>query len=75
MLAFDLTRRVWNKPWGYIIAYRIETAKKLLLSTPKSIAEIAYECGFASSSAFICRFKAHTGKTPLVFRSEALKNF
>ena len=55
----------------YVISKRIENAKKMLLSTDKSIAEIGYECGFASSSAFISHFKVQTGKTPFVFRNEA----
>ena len=64
--------REFGKSLGdYVIAYRIENAKRLLLSTKKSITEIGYECGFASSSAFICHFKALTGKTPLAFRNEA----
>ena len=59
----------------YIISCRIENAKKLLLSTRSSIAEIGYECGFASSSAFICHFKKLTGKTPLAYRNEAFEKF
>ena len=58
----------------YMITCRVENAKKLLLSTEKSMAEIGYECGFASSSAFISHFRALTGKTPLMFRKEALKS-
>ncbi len=57
---------------AYVMTCRIENAKKLLLSTQKSVAEIGYECGFASSSAFISRFKKLTGKTPLVFRKEII---
>lgn len=73
-LAKLMTREFGTSLGNYIMSYRIETAKTLLLSTQKSIAEIGYECGFASSSAFICHFKKLTGKTPLVFRNEVLEN-
>lgn len=56
-----------------VISKRIESAKTLLLSSDKTVAEIAYECGFASSSAFICNFKSRTGKTPSAFRRVALE--
>ena len=56
----------------YILKHRVEEAKRLLLSTKESIAEIGYECGFASSSAFISCFKKNTGKTPFLFRRIAL---
>ncbi len=69
-----MTRELGSSLSAYIMARRIENAKKLLLSTEKSMAEIGYECGFASSSAFIHHFKELTGKTPRVFRSEALEN-
>ena len=72
-LAKLVTRELGGSLSSYIMAQRIENAKKLLLSTEKSMAEIGYECGFASSSAFISRFKALTGKTPRVFRCEALE--
>lgn len=59
----------------YVISKRVENAKKLLLSTKSSVAEIGYECGFASSSAFIYHFGKLTGKTPLTYRNEAFENF
>jgi len=74
-LAKIMMREFGTSLGNYIISHRIENSKRLLLSTYKSVAEIGYECGFASSSAFISHFKALTGKTPLVFRSEALKEF
>lgn len=71
-----LMRREFGMSLGdYVISARVENAKKLLLSTKKSITEIGYECGFPSSSAFIFYFKAITGKTPLAFRNEAFLIF
>ena len=71
-----LMRREFGMSLGdCVISARIENAKRLLLSTKKSITEIGYECGFSSSSAFIFHFKALTGKTPFVFRNEAFLVF
>ena len=48
----------------YITLLRISEAEKLLLSTEKSITEIALSCGFSSTSHFISRFKTQKGITP-----------
>ncbi len=52
----------------YISYLRIENAKRLLRDTTKTIADIALECGFTSSTAFIRLFKKHVGVTPGVYR-------
>ncbi len=54
-------------PAKYIQQYRIDKAKELLVSTEKSIDEIAHLVGFANSSYFCKVFKSFTGKTPLDF--------
>lgn len=74
-LAKLMTREFGMSLGDYVISKRIENAKKLILSTKSSIAEIGYECGFASSSAFISHFRKLTGKTPLAYRNEAFENF
>lgn len=48
----------------YVTLTRLNAAEKLLLSSAKSITEIALSCGFSSTSHFISRFKAHNGITP-----------
>lgn len=48
----------------YITLIRLNEAEKLLLSSEKSITEIALSCGFSSTSHFISRFKAQKGITP-----------
>ncbi|KQC30106.1 helix-turn-helix domain-containing protein [Flagellimonas eckloniae] len=55
----------------FILMYRIEEAKRLLLSdTHKNfnIASIAYDSGFNSISSFNTAFKKLTGTTPLAFQ-------
>jgi len=54
-------------PAKYIQTYRIDKAKELLISTEKSIEEIAVAVGFANSSYFCKVFKSVTGSTPLEF--------
>jgi len=58
--------------YDYINSYRVEAAKKLLLSfnsQQKTILEIVYEVGFSSKSVFNNAFKKHTGVTPTEFRN------
>lgn len=58
----------------YINFLRISKAEKLLLSSEKSIADIAMESGFSTSSYFISKFKAYKGLTPKEFRRNIEKN-
>ena len=48
----------------YIQSVRIETAKDLLSDTDLTLSEVAYKCGFSSSSYFSRNFKNATGKSP-----------
>lgn len=51
----------------YVNKTRIEKAKMLLVTTTKSVEEIAYAVGFESPKYFFRVFKALTGQTPLSF--------
>lgn len=48
----------------YILQYRIERSKEMLLKDGKKIYEIAAECGFMSSQHFSRVFRQETGMTP-----------
>ena len=48
----------------YVTLLRLNEAERLIISSNKSITEIAYACGFASTSHFIARFKSQKGITP-----------
>ncbi len=50
---------------------RLDNAKKLLLTTDKAIAEIAFESGYSDACYFISEFRKKSGITPKQFR---LKN-
>lgn len=55
--------------YGELLLFiRIEHAKKMLLTTSKSITEIGFDCGFTDSSYFIKRFKETVGITPKKYR-------
>ena len=52
-------------------SYRVSMAQNLLVSTGKSISEIAYECGFKNQSSFNRIFLKHSGVIPSEFRHNA----
>jgi AraC family transcriptional regulator len=54
-------------PHQYIIALRVDRAKKLLLQEKLSIADIAYTVGFANQSHLNLHFKRLVGVTPKQF--------
>ena len=56
-----------------LLSYRIEAAKRLLLTTDKSITEIALESGFTDSSYFIKKFRLESGMTPLKYKNNHLR--
>ena len=55
-------------PHRYLISLRIEKARRLLEKTSVSIAEIAYECGFAHQEHLTRLFHRHCGTTPAAYR-------
>lgn len=57
----------------YIIKYRIQMSKNLLLTTKSDINTIAWKCGFNSVPLFIKTFKDHTGVTPKKYRSKSFE--
>ncbi|MGF7037605.1 helix-turn-helix domain-containing protein [Mucilaginibacter lappiensis] len=66
----DLLKKETGKnTQDHIHFYLIEEAKNLLLSTDKSVGEIAYALGFEYPQYFNKLFKQKTGKTPIEFRS------
>ncbi len=54
----------------YITFLRLREAEKLLLSSDKSITDIASRSGFSTSSYFISKFKKYKGMTPRQFREK-----
>ena len=57
-----------TSPHRYVMTRRLDRAQSLLLSSDKSLAEIAMDTGFASQSHFTTAFGRLTGSTPAEYR-------
>lgn len=55
-------------PFDYLINIRIDCAQNMLLTTNRSITDIAFTCGFNDSSYFSRQFRKRTGISPNEFR-------
>ena len=53
--------------------FRMRQALREVENSDKTITEIAYDNGFSGSSAFITKFRAQFGCTPLVYRRKKLQ--
>lgn len=56
-------------PHQYLLAQRVERAKKLLIEKQLPIVDISYQLGFASQSHFAATFRRFTKVTPKVYRN------
>jgi YesN/AraC family two-component response regulator len=61
-------RHTYHTIIEYIIKYRLIISKQLLISTSKSIGEIAEHVGMCNQSYFSMIFKKHEGITPKEYR-------
>ena len=57
----------------YMIEYRVSQALFMLDNTDKSITEIAFQSGFASTSYFIAKFKEKMNVTPREYKKQKSK--
>ncbi|WP_417389085.1 substrate-binding domain-containing protein [Gimesia sp.] len=57
-------------PANEIRRIKIERARQLLISTDKTVEQIADSTGFCASGQFCFAFKKHVGQTPLEFRRQ-----
>ncbi|RZQ61297.1 AraC family transcriptional regulator [Amycolatopsis suaedae] len=55
-------------PGRFLSALRLAEAKRLLLSTPNSVADISHQVGYNSVGTFSTRFSARVGISPTLFR-------
>ena len=63
----DITGRT---PINYLNYYRIERAAEALVSTYKSITEIALGCGYNDPSYFVKQFRRYKGECPRSWRAK-----
>ena len=64
-------RAVGIPPGRFLTAVRIQEAKRLLLSTPLSVGEIAARVGYSSIGTFSAKFKSSVGLSPTDYRDVA----
>lgn len=55
-------------PHEYLLSYRLKQAKQLLVTTSRSVEQIAEQCGFNSASHFARAFRKSNGMSPSAFR-------
>ncbi|MFC5653557.1 helix-turn-helix transcriptional regulator [Paenibacillus solisilvae] len=60
-------------PQDYLMIYRVERAKQLLLSTELAVATVAEQVGFHQTPYFSACFRKLTGITPMQYRKQFAK--
>lgn len=73
-LAHAFKEHIGYSPMQYIIRRRIGEAQNLLISTDRSITDIALSCGYNNSNYFQSVFKNLMGMTPGQYRRDWVKN-
>src|SRR5262249_37775930 len=65
----QLFREVTGTSWSsHLTRLRVDYARQLLRETQRSIAAVAFECGFEELSSFYRAFKRLTGVPPAAWR-------
>jgi AraC-like DNA-binding protein len=64
-------RLMGQPPSAYLIRCRVQAAATLLRTSDRTIAEVAYECGFGTLSSFNRAFQKHMGQTPREHRNQS----
>lgn len=59
-------------PHAYLVAQRLERARRLLRVSPLAVAEVALACGFENRCAFSRLFRQHYGVTAAALRRAAV---
>jgi AraC-like DNA-binding protein len=64
-------REMGIPPAQYLCAVRIETARRLLLTTPLSVTDVCFDVGYNSLGTFVTRFSQLVGLSPRALRRVA----
>jgi AraC family transcriptional regulator len=76
MSAFHFARRFKSStgltPHQYVMQRRIDRAKRLLRDPRLPIADIAFDCGFATQAHLTAAFRKLVGSTPKLYRTEII---
>ena len=73
-LCREFKTTIGMSPINFLIDYRIEQSKKILLSPKGTVTEAALASGFSDISYYIKKFTAHNGCTPLQFRKQRIND-
>lgn len=78
-LSYSHFSRLFSRVMGksfkdYLMTARIGAAERMLLESDLPVTEVALNCGFATSSHFIERFKQVKGVTPRQYRKIWIEN-
>lgn len=65
-------KNIGQSPMEYLLAYRLNQAKKLLTESALTITEISYLCGFTDSAYFGKMFRKSYNMTPSSYRMQNL---
>jgi AraC-like DNA-binding protein len=68
--AKSFTEQTGQSPHKFVMTLRIERAAELLARSDSSLADIAYECGFASQQHMCTVLRRCLGMTPSRFRAQ-----
>ncbi|MCJ8275392.1 MAG: AraC family transcriptional regulator [Bdellovibrionales bacterium] len=60
---------IGKSPMQFVMTYRLEQSKKLLLKPELTLVDIAQKCGFSDQAHFSRSFKDRYGKSPKLFRN------
>lgn len=61
-------------PGGYLLALRLDRARRLLQTPAKSISDVAHAVGFRDAEALARAFKRNTGLSPAAWRRQCHEN-
>ena len=72
--ARRFTAATGETPLAYLHRLRIDAARHLLETRPRSIADVSHAVGYEDLSFFRTLFKRHTGAPPRAYRSRFGQN-
>ncbi|WP_448211928.1 helix-turn-helix domain-containing protein [Colwellia sp. MEBiC06753] len=70
-ISETLSQYLQTNFFQFVNSYRVKHAMDLLISTNKTVTNIAFDAGFNSKSTFNTAFKKVAGVTPTAYRNEA----
>lgn len=65
-------KNIGQSPMDYLMKYRLNQSKKLLLETSMTITDICQQCGFSDSAYFGKVFRKSYDMTPSEYRSRSM---